>query len=265
MAHKLEQLDQGTGNTKTVPKKQVTQSKQWCFTFNNYSEKDYKDTISKFRAINCKFIVGKEVGAGGTPHLQGYIYQDTKFRPSELDLSKKIHWEKCRGKQKENIVYCSKDGKYEYSGLIIPRPLKILKEEQLYRWQIEIEDIVKTEPDDRTIYWYWEPNGKVGKSTFAKRLAHIYGAVQVEGKKNDILYVASEYESECYIFDFERSMEDYISYGAMEKIKNGHYMCAKYEGKPILRNSPHIICFANFAPDTKQLSQDRWVIKRIPS
>jgi len=58
-------------------------------------------------------------------------------------------------------------------------------------------------------------------------------------------------------------MEEYISYGAMEKIKNGFYMSSKYESKPIIRNCPHIICFANFEPDYDKLSQDRWKVHNI--
>ena len=40
-------------------------------------------------------------------------------------------------------------------------------------------------------------------------------------------------------------------------------MCAKYESKPICRNSPHVIIFANFEPDLDKLSNDRWIIKKI--
>ena len=63
--------------------------------------------------------------------------------------------------------------------------------------------------------------------------------------------------------DIERSMEDYISYGAIEKIKNGYFMCAKYESKPIIRNPPHLLIFANFKPNIDELSLDRWVIREL--
>jgi len=123
--------------------------------------------------------------------------------------------------------------------------------------------IAETEPDDRTIYWYWCEKGKSGKTTFAKYLSYHYGAIPLEGKKNDILFTAAEYDSNIYIFDLERSMEGHVSYAALEKIKNGFYMVGKYEGKPIIRNSPHVIVFANFAPDEEKLSQDRWKVKHL--
>lgn len=250
---------QRSGNTK-----QIAASKNWCFTLNNYSEKEIEDIKNKFSAISAKFIVAKEVGENGTPHLQGFLAMEKRGRPSELKLSKRIHWEKCKGSEEQNVKYCSKDGNIILSkGVAIKKPLKILPKEKLYKWQLDIIKIIESEPDDRSIYWYWEPTGNMGKTTFAKYLSHHYNAVPIEGKKNDILFCAAEFESDIYIFDFERSMEEYISYAAMEKIKNGFFMCSKYESKPILRNPPHVICFANFLPDDKMLSKDRWKIVRI--
>lgn len=249
-----------TGNTK-----QLSASKRWCFTLNNYKEIDYMLLKESFSANSSdKWIIGKEVGEGGTPHLQGYIEKEKRFRWTELNLPKCIHWEKCKGSLDDNIKYCSKENNFEHSKNIrVKKPLKILEKSKLYKWQENIISIVESEPDDRTIHWFWEPIGNIGKTTFCKYLSATYGAIPIEGKKNDILYCASEYESEIYIFDFERSMEDFVSYGAIEKIKNGYYMCSKYESKPIIRNSPHIIIFANFPPDASKLSSDRWKIVRL--
>lgn len=243
------------GNTK-----RPSPSKHWCFTLNNYKEKHIQSLNSTFGSIkDCKYIVGREVGEEGTPHLQGYVYFPTKKRPLSLGLSKRIHWEKCKGSQIENIKYCSKEGA-TFGNLLPIRPLKVLKEEQLYLWQKKVVSIIQKEPDDRKIYWFWEPDGNTGKTTFSKYLSHVYGAIPIEGKKNDILFCAAQYEANIYIFDLERSMEEYVSYAAMEKIKNGYFMCSKYESRPINRNPPHVIVFANFAPDESKLSSDRWKI-----
>lgn len=254
--------DLGNTNTKSLEKKkQEAPAKRWCFTFNNYDEKDIqqlKDTFS-----SDKYVIGLEIGKEGTKHLQGYVNLTDKKRFSALKkINDKIHWEICKGNEESNINYCTKENNY-ITNMKIKKPLKILAESQLYDWQKDIIKIIEKEPDDRKIYWYWEPNGNMGKTTFSKYLSSKYGAIPVEGKKNDILYCCAEFESEIYIMDIERSMEDYISYGAIEKIKNGYYMCSKYESKPIIRNPPHFIIFANFEPDKKALSLDRWIIKRL--
>lgn len=247
-----------SGNTK-----QIAPAKKWCFTLNNWNEKEY-DTILKVISSNSSniYIIGKEIGENGTKHLQGFIKFPIKCRPFKIFDNKRIHWEKCRGSEKDNIIYCSKDGDYT-TNTKVPKNVTILEDKNLYNWQKKIIDIIKKNPDDRTIHWFWEPNGCAGKTTFCKYLSVKYGAIPIEGKKNDILFCAANFDSDIYLFDFERDMEDYISYAAMEKIKNGYYMCAKYESKPIIRNCPHVLCFANFPPDTSRLSEDRWKITRL--
>lgn len=248
-----------SGNTKQTPP-----ARKWCFTLNNWTKEELALLVAKFQFQQDKYIIGQEKGEEGTPHLQGYVHFKVKCRPLSLGLTKRIHWEKCKGSELQNIEYCSKDGKYDTNFPFVPEPLKILKDDELYKWQKDIVDIVKEKPDDRTIHWFWEPDGNVGKTTFAKYLVAKYGAVCVAGKGNDILYVAAENNSKLYIFDLVRSKEQYISYEAMEQIKNGLFMSGKYEGKMIARNSPHIICFANFEPAKEKLSKDRWYIKKLP-
>lgn len=247
----------GVGNTKRPPA-----SKHWCFTLNNYNEQDCI-LLDKILVAPNKYIVGLEVGENGTPHLQGYIEFATKCRPLEIsDIPKAIHWEKCRS-PKHAIEYCKKEDNY-YTNMKTKRPLKILEDIQLYKWQWDIVNMITKIPDDRKIYWYWSKKGNTGKSTFKKYLCAKHDAIPMgSGKKSDILYCAAEYESDLYVFDFERSIEDHVSYGAIENVKDGCYMCPKYESKPVIRNSPHIIVFANFKPDMTQLSDDRWVIRNI--
>lgn len=247
----------GDGNTSRPPS-----SKRWCFTLNNYNEKEYIDIINYLDTNGSnKYIIGKEVGESGTPHLQGYINFEKKCRPLEnKHMNKRIHWEKCKGSEKDNIKYCSKDGKFIKKDLFVPRPVSLLKLEEMYHWQRYVVDIVCQVPDDRTIYWFWDAKGKRGKTWLAKYLAVKHNGIPVEGKKNDILYCAAMHDSDLYIFDFERSMEEYISYGGIEKIKNGFFLSPKYKSEPVTRACPHVICFANFEPDKEQLSKDRWNI-----
>lgn len=260
----MDQKNKGVlGNTEKPPKR-ISASKRWCFTLNNYTDEEYLTLLHNLDGSS--FIVGKEIGESGTPHLQGYVEFKDKRRMSENKVfNKRIHWEQSKGTRDQNIDYCTKDNDYFFIGFKInkKKQVKILKEEQLYKWQRDIIALIKTEPDDRTIHWFWEPTGNRGKTTFIKYLCQKFNAVPLEGKKNDILYCAAMFESDVYVFDIERSMEDYVSYAALEKIKNGVFMCSKYESKPVIRNCPHVIIFANFPPDEDELSKDRWKITKL--
>lgn len=238
-------------------RKQISPSKRWTFTLNNYTGDDIKNICSS----NSSYIFGEEVApTTGTPHLQGYIEFKNKVRPMGVFNNSNFHWEKARGTRQDNIKYCGKDGKV-YTNMLDAEPLNVITD--LYEWQQDLLKIALEKPDDRSIYWIWEDVGNVGKTAFSKYLSHHHGAIPLEGKKNDILYCAAEFNSRIYIYDLARTNEQYVSYESIEKIKNGYYMCAKYESKPIIRNPPHLFVFANFLPNQTALSRDRWKIFRI--
>lgn len=102
--------------------RQVSPAKAWCFTLNNYTEQEYEFLSSALRAESEKYfyIVGKEVGESGTPHLQGYVElkaEKKKFRPLpkfaiERDGKQAMHFERAKGSRQQNYVYCSKDGNF---------------------------------------------------------------------------------------------------------------------------------------------------------
>jgi len=93
-------------------------------------------------------------------------------------------------------------------------------------------------------------------------------ALYVSGKGADVKHTVSEWiekngEIDIILWDLPRTMEDYVSYSAIEELKNGIFHSGKYESKMVLFNSPHVIIFANFPPRESALSADRWKIKRI--
>lgn len=267
---KVEQIEQANltgGNTITPVKKTISQSKSWCFTLNNYCEQDIID-LKEFFKIKCKkFIFGRERGEQGTPHLQGYIYLYIKARPIEFKLNKKIHWEKCKGTEEQNIIYCSKEGDYiKSSNINIPKKLKIIKD--LRPWQLSLEKLLIVEPDDRKIIWVFEEEGGVGKSAFARYLINTYDSLYItEGKKTDIINMVYNYvltkDLNTVILDVPRSNGNKISYKSLEEIKNGIICNTKYETGCKVINPPHIIVFANEAPEVEKLSLDRWDIYEI--
>lgn len=247
---------------------QVNPGFRWCFTLNNYTEAEYQALLTYFKEdMMTKYIVGKEVGEQGTPHLQGYVKFGKRCRPitaCRVALNEagknKIHWEAARGSEMENYTYCSKEGDF-VTNMMKPLELKLI--DNLYPWQKEVEDIVKAEPDDRTIHWIWDPEGNTGKSQLCKYLSAKWNSMLLNGKQNDILYMCAQHEAQAYLFDLTRAQQDYVQYHSMEILKNGCYMTGKYEGDKVLRHSPHIFVFANFPPKMSALSADRWSIAEI--
>lgn len=246
---------------------QVSPGLRWCFTLNNYTEEEYSSIVLKCNELCEKWIIGKEIGESGTPHLQGFLRFKTKKRPlGVFNFTKSIHWETARGNDKENIDYCSKDGIFEGYG--IPKPIKIINPD--YFWEKEILEIIKTEPDDRTIYWYWSEAGNVGKTAFCKYLTVKHGAIALSGKGADVRNGIVEYTKTkgetpgLVLFPIPRSYNsDYLSYESIENIKDMYFYSGKYEGGMICGNSPHLFIFANCLPNYEKLSNDRWVVREI--
>ncbi len=136
------------GNTITKSPKQISPAIRWCFTFNNYTKEELSSIVLQIKKDCKKAIVSREVGASGTPHLQGYLEFIKKTRPKG-SFNNRIHWEKAKGNASQNYTYCSKDG--DIVCLIgFPKPIKLITPD--YSWEKDILSIVETEPDDRKIY-----------------------------------------------------------------------------------------------------------------
>lgn len=133
-------------------------------------------------------------------------------------------------------------------------------------WQQEILDIMKTEPEGRNVYWYWEPSGKVGKSVFMRHIILRHNVFPLSNAKTaDVAYAYKKMtpDQNTIIINLPRSSEGHLNYNAIESMLDGMIFSTKYESGFVMRNFTHMIFFANFHPDTTGLSEDRWVIKDI--
>lgn len=254
------------------PAKRLSPSKYWSFTLNNYDDGDIDHLINWFENSNHKYIFQEEIGDCGTPHLQGTICFSSKCRPLENKKNiTRIHWSKTRSVS-HSIAYCQKDETLNgrrWTNIEVETPLKLIPLNSFYEWQKDIIKLINIEPDDRTIYWYWESGGCAGKTALAKYICANYKAIVVSGKsdncKNAILqyHLKQQLYPKIIIFDVPRCNQNHISYEALESIKNGLFYSGKYEGGMCIFNCPHVICFANEEPEYSLLSVDRWNVVNI--
>lgn len=262
---------------------------RWCFTFNNYDPLTLGDFEEVLRSISKRFIFQRERGVGdssdadeqgGTPHLQGYLELRKRTRLTQLKrlLPPQIHWEGAKGTPEENVDYCSKpetreDPDEEPTRWGFAKEIRIITE--LRAWQQRLVDLLSGEPDDRTVHWYWDRVGGVGKTALAKYLIvkPEYNAVYMNGKGADIKFFLTTHfakqdtnkDNLICIWDLSRTSEDFIPYGSIEALKNGLFFSGKYESTMAVFNSPHVVVFANYPPDQDKLSSDRWHIVELQS
>lgn len=175
-------------------------SARFCFTKNNYSDVDVSRLSDAEILRDLKYVCfGKEVGASGTPHLQGYLefHHNMKLRISACQRRIQdfglfgFHVEIARGTAQQNIDYCSKDGDFTEVGerpkgqgfrsdlqavtnainegdtmidLIEKFPVQVIK------FQRGIEFLIATKQPRRffktEVWWLWGPSGS-GKSRWA--------------------------------------------------------------------------------------------------
>jgi len=93
----------------------------WCFTLNNYVEEEDVPRITAWCEEAAKYwIIGRETGESGTPHLQGYVSLRRRgtFNYVSGKLSSRAHITRAAGTARQNRAYCSKDGNFVEGGEI---------------------------------------------------------------------------------------------------------------------------------------------------
>ncbi|QMW68657.1 replication-associated protein [Crucivirus-102] len=259
------------GSKRVGKKKQDVQRKYWAFTLFYLDDVMVETVETHLKPVCDKYVIGREVcPTTGRKHLQGFIALKGKGkRFSQVrDLIKcEWHLEPCNGSEEQNIKYCSKEGNYVKHGMKID--VEVIT--NLFPYQKLVEDIIKGKPDKRAVYWFYEPTGDIGKSELCKYLIKYYNAILItNGKKTDIVNLVFNRKEDIefgrtnlIVIDIPRNEYNACSYNAIEEIKNGMVVNTKYETGSFIFNSPHIIVFSNFYPETTKLSKDRWHIYKI--
>lgn len=93
-----------------------TPKKSWSGTGNNYTAESYSTFKTWCDKMCTSYVIGKEVGKKGTPHLQVCLVLSTTMRFSQITTLYPLwHWEATRG-IKASKTYCRKDGDYVEKG-----------------------------------------------------------------------------------------------------------------------------------------------------
>lgn len=266
MSELVDTVDTDHGNTK----ERDLRSRAWFLTWNN--PEDYTVLIELFEVSGCeRFIFQEEIGDNMTRHFQGLVYyKNARSFNSMKVLCKEIHWEVAHDVRKA-IKYCCKvdtrsDGPWS-KGIKIPKGIKIIDPNER-EWQKKLLEELIFDSDDRKIVWYTDPIGGSGKTQMAKYLVVKHKALVVSGKATDIKFAVIKHleknpSCDILIFLFPRTVEGYVSYDAIESLKDGLFFSGKYESGMAVFDPPHVICMANFAPDRSMLSADRWDIREL--
>lgn len=255
----------GSSSSRENNKKDRTQHIYWCFTYNNYTMEQCELLFGALKSICDWLVFQEEIGANGNAHLQGTFKLKKRMRLSTLKkINGSIHWEVTK-QITSSIAYCSRKNKR--AGRLFTHGFTVDKQvttNQPYGWQLEVIKIIKEKPDNRSIYWFYDKIGNVGKTSLCKHLVVNYNAIMLCGKSNDMYHMLSKINDPTLIcVDIPRSSNEFINYGAIEQIKNGLVFSGKYEGSQLVFDCPHVIVFSNEMPDLDKMSRDRWKIFNI--
>lgn len=266
-------IENSVNSTKNNTKK----CRKYVFTINNWSKEELDTITQTLSNKNYRYIIGKEIGENKTPHLQGYLEANNAI---SFNVIKKImpraHIETAKGSTEQNFKYCSKDNDFitnirpgdlpglaqheiDYKNYIEKKYKNVIWKE----WQQNILNIINTEPNDRSIHWIYDKEGNKGKSFLTTYLDFYEKTIITNGKASDVFNCVKNYldtekiSPKIIILDVPRSNLEYISYLAIEKMKDGLFYSGKYEGGRIRLIPFHLFIFANEKPIESKLTKDR--------
>lgn len=87
-------------------------ARRFTFTLNNPTEDEILSYSNHLASDLVKYgVIGNEVGANGTPHLQGFVIYENSHRFNAIRLHlPRAHIESARGTSQQARNYCTKDG-----------------------------------------------------------------------------------------------------------------------------------------------------------
>lgn len=144
-----------THDTKVTQRRNTNNSRcdrarNWCFTLNNYTDKD----ITLLLAQHNEYLFQEETGKNGTKHLQGILCYTNAVSFNKIKaLLPTAHIEKCKNKI-ASIQYCSKE-ETRTGEIFTNMKLKVNTKEKIKL----PHELPKNEFDE----WCWTEAQKIGE------------------------------------------------------------------------------------------------------
>lgn len=236
-----------------------------------------KDIFEFFNLIAKKFVFQlEECPTTKTHHYQCYINLKVKKRRTEL-----IKMFNSRGFNGADIRVASSNGKEilksyamkkesRLDGPWADHPIYLGRDliKSLRPWQQEVVNMLDQPVHPRRIWWYYDKDGGVGKSSLGKYMYFHHKVIMLKvGKASDILNLVYKLPAQkMYIFDIARTVRKDLlidMYTAIEEVKTGYIVNTKYETGVKLFDRPHIIVFSNYKPKKDALSSDMLMLKDL--
>ena len=139
-------------------------------------------------------------------------------------------------------------------------------------WQMDILEYVNN-PTKRRIIWIVGKNGNEGKTFFQDKIEEQYGRhrvfqMELDESSRDILHIMKkcvDMQTDIFLFNITKSVYiNDVNYKILEKIKDGKATSIKYHAKKMRFKTPNVILvFSNMYPNTREFSEDRWLIFKI--
>lgn len=211
-----------------------------------------------------------ERGESGYEHWQCAFSLRKKNRLGWLKrhLSADAHFEKSRNIEAAFAYACKPDTRvgepHIHPAPARAQPRDLLQGAVLRPWQATLLSEFDQPFNGRTVTWYVDAQGGMGKTALARHLLLSRHDVHyvTGGKGADIAYSLTD-STKILLMDLPRQSEGHISYGMIEQLANGLVFSAKYESRLRLFEPIRVIVFANWQPDRSMLSADRWDVREL--